>query len=182
MGREKRHPVGRITKLYGGHGELSIQLYDTFPADFTTSEPLFVEIDKLAVPLFCTSLSRKGTKRAVVVFEDIDTERRASELLGLEVQLPATRLDAEEDERADGELYWEDLVGFRAELYEEGELRAEGVVEAYIDGRNPLFRLLVAEQEVWIPATEEFIRELDDEAQHIIFDLPEEFLSLYLAD
>ena len=73
--------VGRIGRLFGTEGGVMITLYNSFPDDFRMEEPLFVEIDKLAVPLFCSSFERRGQSGAVVRFEDIDTERRAEELL-----------------------------------------------------------------------------------------------------
>ena len=44
--------VARVSKSFGSEGELLVSLFDTFPDDFDLREPLFVEIDRLAVPLF----------------------------------------------------------------------------------------------------------------------------------
>ena len=78
--------VGRIGRLFGTEGGVMITLYTTFPDDFQMKEPLFIRVDELAVPLFCSSFERRGQSSAVVQFDDIDTERRAEEwLVGREI-------------------------------------------------------------------------------------------------
>lgn len=54
MLEENAEAVARVSKTFGLNGELTLNLYDSFPQDFNPSEPLFVVIDKLAVPLFAT--------------------------------------------------------------------------------------------------------------------------------
>ena len=67
-------PVGKITKLYGTEGEVVANLYDRFPADYDSEEPLFVSIDSLTVPLFIESFTRRGNSGAIVRFADIDND------------------------------------------------------------------------------------------------------------
>ena len=52
MLEENAEAVARVSKTFGQNGELALSLYDTFPQEYELSEPLFVIIDKLAVPLF----------------------------------------------------------------------------------------------------------------------------------
>ena len=95
--------VGRIGRVFGNEGGVMVTLYANFPDDFQTKEPLFVVIDKLAVPLFCTSLERRGQAGAIIHFDDIDTVRRAEEyLVGRELLI-------EEGEDDNDEFYMEDL-------------------------------------------------------------------------
>lgn len=100
MLEENAKAVARVSKTFGQNGELTLNLYDSFPQDFNPSEPLFVVIDKLAVPLFCDRFQRRGRSGAVVAFGDIDTERRAAELIGLELYLSPG--PDEEDDEGDG--------------------------------------------------------------------------------
>lgn len=68
----------------------------------------------MAVPLFCDRFQRRGRSGAVVAFGDIDTERRAAELIGLELYLSPG--PDEEDDEGDGLIYLEDLVGYTVRL------------------------------------------------------------------
>jgi len=191
MLEENADVVARVSKTFGQNGELTLNLYNTFPQDYDLSEPLFVVIDKLAVPLFCDRFQRRGQSGAVVKFGDIDTERRASELIGHELYFNNPCAEEEEEEAGDGLIYLEDLVGYRISLNantvsdsSESELdcktqHQEDRIEEFIDGENPLFKAEIGGREVWIPAVEEFITDIDEEAHTIEFDLPDGLLDLY---
>ena len=160
--------VGRIGRLFGTDGGVMITLYTTFPDDFQIEEPLFVRVDELAVPLFCSSFERRGQAGAMVHFDDIDTERRAEEfLVGREIFI-------EEEDVDDDEFYMEDLIGFTAIV---GKRRGE-VTDYYDSEANPLFEIVIAEKEHLIPAQEEFIAHIDFDKRSIKFVLPEGLLEL----
>ena len=160
--------VGRIGRLFGTEGGVMITLYTTFPDDFQMEEPLFIRVDELAVPLFCSSFERRGQSSAVVNFDDIDTERRAEEwLVGREIFI-------EEEESDDDEFYMEDLIGFKAIV---GRQRGE-VIDYYDSEANPLFEIAIGDKQHLIPAQEEFIAHIDFDKRAIKFVLPEGLLEL----
>lgn len=114
-------PAGRINRLFGTDGGVMLTLYAAFPDDFDpATTPLLVTLDALEVPLWCERFERRGASGAVAAFADLDTERRASELLGLEFRI------AEQAAADDDEFYLEDLVGFAVEAEEVGGTTGEG--------------------------------------------------------
>ena len=160
--------VGRIGRLFGTEGGVMITLYTSFPDDFQMEEPLFIRVDELAVPLFCSSFERRGQSSAVVQFDDIDTERRAEEwLVGREIFV-------EEQEQDDDEFYMEDLIGFKASV---GRQHGE-VIDYYDSEANPLFEIRLGDNQHLIPAQEEFIAHIDFDKRTIKFVLPEGLLEL----
>lgn len=160
--------VGRIGRLFGTEGGVMITLYTSFPDDFQMEEPLFIRVDELAVPLFCSSFERRGQSSAVVQFDDIDTERRAEEwLVGREIFV-------EEQEQDDDEFYMEDLIGFKVSV---GRQRGE-VIDYYDSEANPLFEIRLGDKQHLIPAQEEFIAHIDFDKRTIKFVLPEGLLEL----
>lgn len=169
--------VARISKTFGAEGGLLLNLFDTFPEDFDPSEPLFVHIDGLAVPLFCARFERRGRSGALAVFDDMENVRRSRELVGKELALLTETEATDENVCGEGEIFLEDMVGLRAVLNE----TREGRIEAFIDGENPLFRIVTARGEVLVPAVEEFLSETDMENGIIRFDLPDGLLELYEA-
>lgn len=185
---ENKVIVARVAKTFGLGGELTLNLFDTFPADFDTREPLFVTLDELTVPLFCDRFERRGRSGALVVFSDLASERRASELVGCKLWMPLDEEPDDQDEEPDDDrIYLEDLVGYAASLQrastpgEELKLESiEGVIAEFVDGKNPLFRIDVRGREVLIPAVDEFIAQIDTAAKTIVFDLPTGLLDLYL--
>lgn len=163
--------AGRIGKLFGVKGELMITLYDIFPRDFNTEEPVFVKVDSHTVPLFFKEFRRRGLKGATVVFEDIDTEGSAAELVGLEFSIRT----GEEGEADESELYLEDLVGWDAE-FDTGQT---GRIADYVDSEfNPLFEVEVGGKMELIPASDDFIVEFDEKRCKVLFSLPEGLLGL----
>ena len=163
--------VARVGRLFGdiSSGGVSVTLYTTYPEDFNPlEEPLFVEIDSLAVPLYCEHFERRGVTGANVRFADFDTKRRAEELVGKELFI------ADEEEVDDDEFYMEDLIGFKVQA---GKLRGE-IVDFYDSEHNPLFGVDFGEGERLIPAAEEFIAAINFDKQTIKMILPEGLLEL----
>ena len=161
--------VGRIGRIFGNDGGVMVTLYANFPDDFSTQEPLFVVIDKLAVPIFCSSFERRGQSGAIISFDDIDSVRRAEEfLVGREIFV------AEEESDDDDEFYMEDLIGF--DVLVDGR---KGTLTDYYDSEaNPLFEITLSDKAHLIPAQEEFIAHIDFDKRIIKFVLPEGLLEL----
>lgn len=167
--------AGRINKLFGTDGGLMLSLYPAFPDDFDPqTTPLMVTIDALEVPLWCERFERRGISGATATFADIDTERRARELIGLEF-----RIEDPADEQ-DDEFYLEDLVGFEAVVGEAGaEGQHTGIITDFYDSEmNPLFEVEIGGRQVLVPAVEEFIAHIDFEDRRIHFVLPEGLIDL----
>ena len=133
--------VARVSKLFGVEGGVLLNLYTTFPDDFSTEEPLFVKIDSLAVPLFCDRFERRGKTNALATFADIDSARRAEEFIGRELYL-----EHEDDEN--DEFYLEDLIGFRVRI---GTLKGE-ITDYYDSEANPLFEVEIGGNRCVVPA------------------------------
>lgn len=168
---EKLQAVAKVTKLFGSErdGGVVLVLYDTFPEEFDpATEPLFVRIDALSVPLWCERFERRGVTGALAAFSDLDTAQRASELVGHELYV-------ERDEEApDDEFYMEDLIGFSVEA----DGRHGTVTEFYDSEANPLFGITIDGREYLVPAVEEFVTRIDFDGRRMTMSLPEGLLTL----
>ncbi len=155
-----------------------ITLYPSFPEDFDgDKEPLFAKVDGLNVPLYLEKFERRGRAGAVVAFADIDTERRATEFLNME--LFAAERDEDMSGSVDDEFTMEDLVGYEVDATIGDGIIYAGEITAFYDSRNPLFEVTFdGGREVLIPAAEEFIGGIDFEGEKIVFILPEGLLEL----
>ncbi len=164
--------VAQVSKTFGSKGELIVNLFDTFPSDFSIEEPMFVIMDELTVPLFCDKFELRGQSRALVVFSDMNSEKRASEFVGHKLFMT---FDDEADGDDDSLIYFEDLAGWSVKTDE-----YTGIVEEFIDGDNPLLKIMVNEREVFIPAVDKFIVDVDEDNKILTLDLPDGLLELYL--
>ena len=159
--------VGRITKLFGAEGEVNVNLYATFPDDFSEEQPLFTMVDSLVVPLFCESFSRRGHSSATIRFADIDTVKRTELIMGNEIFI-------EEPETDDDEFTFDDLIGFTVKIG-----RRKGTITDFYDNDiNPLFEITLSDGVHLIPAAEEFIAAIDFDKRVMKLVLPEGLLEL----
>lgn len=185
-GREDRAfvAVGKIGGSYGSDGGLSLTLYDDFPNTVDMEEPVFVEIDEHAVPLFFDSFKRRGRRGATVSFADIDTDVRAAELVGLEIHTEGGAEFAGAGGAGFDGVGFANFVGWTADLREvsggvseaSGEALT-GEIAGFIGGANPLFEVeLPGCGQVLIPIA--LAVEADEVARKMTFELPEGLLTI----
>lgn len=165
--QEEVYKIGRLGKAHGVKGEVSLQfdddIFDRVDADY-----LILDIDGILVPFFMEEYRFRSDAVALVKFEDIDTQQRASELTGCDVYFP--RALADEDEEPSLSM----LVGF--DLVEANNGRTVGRIAAIDDSTaNILFEL---EDERLIPANDELIHDIDTKHKVIKMDIPEGLLEL----
>ena len=163
------YKIGIIGKAHGVKGELSIQIDDDI-FDRVDAEYLVLKLDGIFVPFFMEEYRFKSDSVALVKFEGVDTQERARELTGVEVYFP--RELAEQDENA--ELSYSALVGYT--LIDDNSGKPVGTI-AYVDEQtiNIMFEL---EDGRLIPASEELIVDVDQQARTITLDIPEGILDL----
>ncbi|MEG1936323.1 MAG: 16S rRNA processing protein RimM [Rikenellaceae bacterium] len=165
--------IAKAVKTFGLNGEVILRLYDTFPDEVNKKEPIFAIINGLTVPLFLSFFERRGNTKAIAIFDDIDSEYRALELIGSEF----VAFETEEDDN-DDELYFENIVGYS---FTDTKTGTEGVITEFIDNDlNPLFGAEIKGNHIYIPASDDIIEEVDQETKKIMFSLPEGLLELYL--
>ena len=152
------YKIGVIGKAHGVKGELSIQIDDDI-FDRVDAEYLVLKLDGIFVPFFMEEYRFKSDSVALVKFEGVDTQERAREL-------------AEQDESA--ELSYSALVGYT--LIDDNSGKPVGTI-AYVDEQtiNIMFEL---EDGRLIPASEELIVDVDQQARTITLDIPEGILDL----
>ena len=163
------YKIGLIGKAHGVKGELSIQIDDDI-FDRVDAEYLVLKLDGIFVPFFMEEYRFKSDSVALVKFEGVDTQERARELTGVEVYFP--RELAEQDEET--ELSYAALVGYT--LIDNNSGKPVGTI-AYVDEQtiNIMFEL---EDGRLIPASEELIVDIDQQARTITLDIPEGILDL----
>lgn len=171
--REQSCKIAKVMKIFGNDGSVVMRLYDNFPDEVNFEEPLFILLDELATPLFFNLFQRRGKDKALVRFDDIDTPYRAGFIVGREA---IAFVDAD-DEPHDGELYYDDMVGF---TLKDGVSGREGEIIEYIDSENnPLFEVVMDGVSVMVPVADDLIEEIDQDSKSILMTLPDGLIDLY---
>jgi 16S rRNA processing protein RimM len=172
MVEARRLYVGRIAKEFGTNGELQLNLSLQYSIEENLTEPVFVEIDGISVPLFFKSVRPKGRAKAVVVFDDFESTKATAQLIGLKLYVEGEESQEEED---DNELLA--FVGYTVIDTTRGTL---GPITDFLDyPGNPLFAISYNEVEVLIPVNDDLVVKVSEKKRELTVELPEGLLDLF---
>ncbi len=168
--------LGHIQKPHGLKGEIGIYLDTDYPGDYTELGSVFVLEENGLVPFFIEYLQPTTDQRAIVKFEDIDSQDSARAFQGKKLYLPLDMLPP-----LDGnQFYFHEVVGFRVKDDSEGEIGT--VLSVYSAGPQDLLAVEYQGHEVLIPIIDEIIMEVNREEELITVRLPEGLLDLYTEE
>ena len=128
------------------------------------------------VPFFIEEYRFRSDSTALVKLEGIDTAERARMFTNIEVYFPVKHAEEAED----GELSWNFFIGFQMEDIHHGPLGE--VIDVDNTTVNTLFVVEREEEELLVPAQEEFIVGIDQKQKLITVELPEGLLNLEELD
>ena len=162
------YQIGKLGKTHGVKGEISF-LFDDDIFDRVDADYLILKVDGIFVPFFIEEYRFRSDANAIMKFEDIDTQERARELTGCEVYFPRELADSD-----DNSISWAAIVGFDIIEVESGNKigRIASVDDTTL---NILFCL---EDGRLIPASEDLITAIDQQARSITMHLPAGLLDL----
>ncbi len=167
--------LGKIAKLHGFKGEVSLFLDVSNPKDYENLKRVFVEINGVLTPFFIDSLKPKNKGFIAVKFSDVNDENAAKKLLKKSIYLPEEEL-ADLD---DNQFYDHEISGYNVVDTIKGDI---GIVDTVIDlVSNPLLRLEKDSKEVLIPIFEGLIQKVDRKKKILYIQAPEGLIDLYLG-
>lgn len=166
--QEEVFKIGKFTKTHGIKGEISLS-FDNDIFDQVDCPYLIGLIDGIFVPFFIEEYRFKGAETALFLLEDIDNEEKAKKLCGVDVYFPRKYM---EDSETETDYSWNYFIGFTVINKDGNEL---GIIEAIDEATiNTLFLIKgYDDTDIIIPATEDFIEQIDDKKKIIYLDLPE---------
>lgn len=158
--------IGKFTKPHGIKGEISFA-FDNDVFSKVDCPYLICLINGIYVPFFIKEYRFKGTDTALITIEDVETEVQAKRFSGLEVYFPRKYFN----EDIDAEYSLDYFIGF--EVID----GAKGTIGTIIDiddsTINTLFLLESAGEEIIIPASDDFITDIDPIKKKLYTQLPE---------
>lgn len=159
--------IGRFTRPHGVKGEMAMTFVnDVF--DRTDCPYLVCSMDGILVPFFIEEYRFKSETTALIKFERIDTVEQARVFTNKEVFFPVCYIPEDEEP----EYTWSTFIGYEAIDRKSGRLGK--VVDVDDSTVNVLF---IVERpfgdEVFIPAQEVFIDDIDHDHKVILFNLPD---------
>ncbi len=157
--------LGRILKVSGYEGAVSVRLEQSFIENIPEMESLFLEIEGRQVPFFISDMEYRGADILRLRFEGYDTIDKIREFSGCRVFLTTSvHCDKPVDDIGS-------LKGYKV-MHDD---RFLGTVEEVI--QNPgqwLLNVRSTEgKDILIPVHEHFIVDIDNTKNTIVIDIPE---------
>ena len=166
--QEEVYKIGRLGKSHGVRGEVSF-LFDDDVFDRIDADYLILDIDGILVPFFIEEYRFRSDTTALMKFEGIDTQERARELTGCDVYFPRNLAASDDDS-----ISWSAIVGF--DIIDASTEKSIGRIASIDDSTlNILFCL---EDGHLIPASEDLITQIDQQARTITMHLPAGLIDL----
>ncbi|MBE3085112.1 MAG: 16S rRNA processing protein RimM [Bacteroidetes bacterium] len=158
--------LGRITKVNGYKGAVTVKLEKIFSENIPQMESVFLEIEGRPVPFFISYSEYSGAAILKLKFEGYDSVEKISEFTGCRVFLTTAFSGDKHTKNV------ESLVGFRV-LIRGSELL--GLVSEVIPNPGQWLLNIVSEKDkdILIPFHEHFILSIDKKKKIIVMDIPE---------
>ena len=158
--------VGFIIKSHGNNGFLKISL----EKNIKLKEWVMFLIKQKPVPFFVEEWQRTNDSEAILKCQDINSVDEAESYVGVDVLLIKSEVKRKKgnlDVSIIGYLIFVDGFGEIGTLNEILEMPGQTMLQTFYK-----------EQEILIPAVEEFVVEINDKKKQITLSLPEGFLDL----
>jgi len=161
--RDELVPVGKLGKVWGVHGALTVRLYNP-DSDLAWADAEVQWLRGKGFPTAPVAVDRwqdKGGK-LIITFEHVTSPQDAKALTGLELLAPAALLPELEDP---DEVYVHELHGMTVIDDVKGEL---GTIQAVFQtGANDIWVVRDGEGETLIPAIKDVVLDVDRGARRI---------------
>ena len=167
--KEEVFKIGIINKPHGVKGEVSFTFTDDIFDRVEDCDYLVLLLDGILVPFFIAEYRFRSDNVALVKFEGIDSTEKARTLTNVEVYYPVKFMDDQEEISS-----WNYFIGFRVEDIHHGCLGT--VVDVDDATMNVLFVIENGDEEVLLPAHEEFILDIDRKKKILKVDIPDGLL------
>lgn len=164
--------LGRIAKVSGYEGAVTVKLEKSFTENIPHMESVFLEIEGKPVPFFISDLDYSGADLLKLSFDGYESDEKVSGFIGSRVFLTDSGSENEHT-KTDAN----NIIGFKVFLSDSTPL---GAITDIIE--NPGQWLLIikspANREILIPLHEDFLVSIDKKKKSVIMDLPEGLIEL----
>ena len=151
--------IAKILKSNGTDGGLLIGVRDIEVGQIDPQEPVFIEFDGLPVPFFIQDIRQRGTSKAIIHLNDIDSLEDAEEVVGRAIYV-------------EGEWEDEDELDFTG-----WTLLNRGEPVGTVTGMEPIpGNLCLYVGEAMVPLHEDLILSADADARILDLDIPDGLL------
>ena len=166
--------LGTLTKPFGLKGALCAYFDVDDCERYLDLDAVFIETDGEMLPYMIEDLQFRGNNQFVIKLQDVDIDN-VREFVQTELYLPLSRLPKLTGNR----FYFHEVIGFQVVDEQLGEI---GTCKGFMElTNNPLMQVDHDGTEILIPASSEFVTNVDRENKILHITTPEGLVELYLS-
>lgn len=166
--------LGTLTKPFGLKGALCAYFDVDDCERYLDLDAVFIETDGEMLPYIIEDLQFRGNNQFVIKLQDVDIDN-VREFVQTELYLPLSRLPKLTGNR----FYFHEVIGFQVVDEQLGEI---GTCKGFMElTNNPLMQVDHDGTEILIPASSEFVTNVDRENKTLHVTTPEGLVELYLS-
>jgi len=165
--------LGTLTKPFGLKGDLCAFFDTDNPENYTQLDAIFLDLDGEKIPYTVENISYRGNNQFVIKFDAIGPDE-CREFAQVELYLPLSQLPPLTGNR----FYFHEVIGFSVIDDRLGEI---GTCQDFLEvSNNPIMQVDHNGTEILIPASQQFITEVDRENHILHVSTPEGLVEIYL--
>ena len=165
--------IGKLLKPHGVKGEVTVLFNKPEFADIDTKF-YFLFLDGMYVPFFIEEFMFNSDVTARIKFQNFNSIEQASTFANTAIFVPSEFVDALEPAEKVFDSEWDQFIGFT--IIDESSSTI-GVISGVDSATmNVLFIVVKDDEEILIPATEDFIVKIDSNEKCLYMKLPEGLL------
>ena len=166
--------LGTLTKPFGLKGALCAYFDVDDCERYLDLDAVFIETDGEMLPYMIEDLQFRGNNQFVIKLQDVNIDN-VREFVQTELYLPLSRLPKLTGNR----FYFHEVIGFQVVDEQLGEI---GTCKGFMElTNNPLMQVDYDGTEILIPASSEFVTNVDRENKTLHVTTPEGLVELYLS-
>lgn len=165
--------LGTLTRPFGLKGELCAFFDTDNPERYTQLDALFLDLDGEKIPYTVEHIAYRGNNQFVIKFEGIGPNE-CREFAQVELYLPLSQLPPLDGNR----FYFHEVIGFTVIDERLGEI---GTCQDFLEvSNNPIMQVDHNGTEILIPASKQFVTQVDRENRILHVSTPEGLVEIYL--
>lgn len=165
--------LGTLTRPFGLKGELCAFFDTDNPERYTQFDALFLDLDGEKIPYTVEHIAYRGNNQFVIKFDGIGPNE-CREFAQVELYLPLSQLPPLDGNR----FYFHEVIGFTVIDERLGEI---GTCQDFLEvSNNPIMQVNHNGTEILIPASQQFVTQVDRENRILHVSTPEGLVEIYL--
>lgn len=166
--------LGTLTKPFGLKGGLCAFFDTDNPENYTHLPAIFLDLEGEKIPYNIENITYRGNNQYIIQFEGMDANE-AREFVGVELYLPLSDLPKLPGNR----FYFHEVIGFKVVDAKKGEI---GVCREFLEvSNNPIMVVDHDGVEILIPASQQFVTQVDRDNHILHIQAPEGLIDVYLS-